>query len=177
MECVLLVVLFWVLMTVAGVVVMVRAVRAVRRSALAAADRVALTARSLAIGPTGELARLRRDLASSLAALHRAVGVARAGGTPLGDVPGLLARLELAAGTVDAQLRLLESLRDPARVQAGLAAPRSEALAVITSARDLADGLLASAARVVPDLAVLQAECAIESDALRARDRRGALPG
>src|SRR4051794_37678871 len=109
----------------------VRAERAVRRRVTAARERWALTARAHVGGPAGEVARLRRELARSLAGARRALAVARAVKAPVGDVPSLLARLELAAEDVDGELRMLEAQPDRARVAGRVEGPRSRALAVM----------------------------------------------
>jgi hypothetical protein len=158
------------------VMLVVRAVQAVRRRARELGERIGVTARAYAGGPAAEVARLRRELDRSVAGARRALHAARAVDAPVGDVPALLVRLELAARAVDGELRMLDGQRDPARVSAQLAGPRSRAQAVIESAAALVDGLLAAAGHSADDLAVLQAECAIEADALRAARRAGRSP-
>lgn len=145
---------------------------AVRRRVVTASARARLGAKACVPGPAGEVARLRRDLVRSQEEVRHALAVARRAAAPLGDVTSLLSRLEQAGQAVDGELCLLETVREPRRVAAQLPGPRTRALALIGSAHDLADGLLAAAANVVPDVSMLQVECAIEADALRAHEAR-----
>lgn len=149
----------------------VRAVRGVRRRVCALQERVGLTARAYAGGTSGEVARLRRELDRSVAGARRALAAARTVDAPVGDVPSLLARLELAARAVDGELRVLDAQPDRGLVGAQLVGPRSRAVAVIDSAASLVDGLLAATGHHADELAVLQAECAIEAGALRSASR------
>ena len=87
---------------------------------------------------------------------------------PVGDVRSLLGRLELAARSVDGELKVLESQPDRSRVAAQLAGPRARAEVIISSAAQLVDGLLNAAGHDADELSLLQAACAIEADALRA---------
>lgn len=127
-------------------------------------------------GPLGEVARLRQELSRAVKGARRALRAARAVDAPEGDVASLLARLELAAHEVDGELRMLETQLDHRRVAAALAGPRSRAQAVIDSGADLVDALLAGAERGASDLSLLQAECAIEADALRSESTRWPHP-
>ncbi|MDF2968639.1 MAG: hypothetical protein K0Q93_2417 [Nocardioidaceae bacterium] len=151
-----------------GFVLVRRAARALSRTIDNARDRALLRARAYGVGPVAEVARLRRELTRSVAGAHRALAAARAVGSPVGDVPALLARLELAAQSVDGELRVLEAHPDRARQAAQLAGPRSRAVVVCTSAARLSDGLLQAAGHDEQELALLQAACAIEADSLRA---------
>jgi len=156
-----------------AVFVVARAVvRRVRRRVLRLRDRAQLTARAYGVGPSAEVARLRRDLERSLDGAGRALAAARAVGTPVGDVPSLLARLELAARSVDGELRVLEAQPDRARVAAGLAEVRPRVVAITGSAAQLVDGVLAAASHDDAELSVLQAACEIEAEALRSVGRR-----
>ena len=85
------------------------AVRAARRRIRGLTDRARLTARAYGVGPAAEVARLRREMERSLGGARRALAAARAVHSPVGDVPSLLARLELAARAVDGELRVLEA--------------------------------------------------------------------
>jgi hypothetical protein len=169
---VLLVVLAMLLFCWCAVVVLVRrAVRGVRRRMQALRERAELTARAHSGHPTAEAARLRRDLERSLHGARRALAAARTVQAPVGDVPSLLARLELAARGIDAELRMVEAQPDQSRIPTQLAGPRSRARAVIDSASALVDGLLASTGHAAEDLSMLQAACGIEAEALRAASR------
>ena len=163
-----------VMMSFAGcatVAVAVRVIRAVRRRALALSARAGLTARACTAGPAGEVARLRRDVHRALSDASRALAVARVTDTPVGDVPSLLTRLEMAGSGIDGELRMLETLRDPARITSAIEGPRSRARAMVAAASDLTTGLLTAAGDGAVDMSLLQAECALEAEALRAARR------
>jgi hypothetical protein len=161
------------LCTFVSVVVIRRAVRAVRRRVFALRDRAQLVARAYGVGPAAEVARLRRDMDRSLGGARRALAATQAVHAPVGDVPSLLARLELAARAVDGELRVLESQPDRARVAAQLAGPRSRVEVITGSAAALVDGLLHAAGHDSAELTLLQTACSIEADALRSLDRPG----
>jgi hypothetical protein len=144
-----------------------RAVRAARREVRRLGDRARLTARAYGVGPAAEVARLRREMGRSLEGAGRALAAARAVQSPVGDVPSLLARLELAARAVDGELSVLEAQHDGTRIAAQLAGPRSHAEVINSSAAQLVDGLLQAAGHDVEELSLLQTACAIEADALR----------
>lgn len=154
------------------VVLLVRGARALGRAGLALRDRAALAVRAQGVGPGAEAARLRRELDRSLAGARSALRAARTVDAPVGDVPSLLARLELAARAVDGELRLLEAQPDRRRVARQLDGPRSRATAVVDSAADLVDGLLHAARHADAELAAVQAACALEAEALRSLSRR-----
>lgn len=172
METVLAVLAVCVVIIGAVVVVVRRGVAAARRRVSAMRERAGLTARSYAGGPAGEVARLRRGMDRSLSSCRRALATARSVQAPVGDVPSLLGRLDLAASAVDAELRLLEAQPDRARVAAALCGPRSRAEAVLSSAATLIEGLLHATGYDADNLSVLQAECAIEAEGLRATSLR-----
>ena len=160
-----------------AVVLVVRStVRGVRRRLLRLRDRAQLVARAHGVGSQAEVARLRRELQRSLSGARQALAAARAVHAPVGDVPSLLARLELAARSVDGELRMLESQPDRDRVAAQLDGPRSRVEIITTSAAQLVDGLLHAAGHDTAELTLLQTACAIEADALRSlvRPRRTA---
>ena len=151
------------------------AVRGIRRRVLRLRERAQLVARAHGVGPQAEVARLRRELERSLAGARQALAAAQAVQAPVGDVPSLLARLELAARSVDGELRMLEAQPDHNRVAAQVAGPRSRVEVITTSAAQLVDGLLYAAGHDAAELSLLQTACAIEADALRSlvRPRRG----
>ncbi|HLK94293.1 MAG TPA: hypothetical protein VK365_00960 [Nocardioidaceae bacterium] len=151
-----------------GFVLVRRAARALRRRLDRARDRALLLARAYGAGPSAEVARLRREMTRSVAGARRALDAARAVNSPVGDVPALLARLELAAQSVDGELRVLEVHPDRARRAVQLAGPRSRAEVICSSAARLADGLLQAAGHGEQELGLLQVACAIEADSLRA---------
>jgi hypothetical protein len=147
-----------------------RAVRAARRRITRLSERARLTAHAYGVGPTAEVARLRREMERSLSGTRRALAAARAVQAPVGDVPSLLARLELAGRAVDGELRVLEAQSDASRIMTQLAGPRSRAEAISSSAAQLVDGLLHATAYDVEELSLLQTACDIEADALRPAD-------
>jgi hypothetical protein len=164
----LLVVLACLAFCACAVVLVVRAaIRAARRRLLRLRDRAQLVARAHGVGPDAELARLRRDLERSLSGARHALSAAQAVQAPVGDVPSLLARLELAARSVDGELRMLESQRDRSRIGGALDGPRSRVVVITASAAQLVDGLLHAAGHDTAELTLLQTACAIEADALR----------
>jgi hypothetical protein len=140
------------------------AVHAVRRRV----DRARLLARGYGVGPAAEVARLRREVDRSLTGARQALAASQAVHAPVGDVRSLLARLELAARSVDAELRVLESQPDRSRVAAQLDGPRARVGIITSSAGALVEGLLAAAGYDAAELGLLQTACAIEADALRA---------
>ncbi|MDQ1671201.1 MAG: hypothetical protein QOE40_3262 [Actinomycetota bacterium] len=158
------------------VLVVRRALRLVRRRVVRLRDRVQVVARAYGVGPQAELARLRRELGRSVTGAHRALAAAKAVSAPVGDVPGLLARLDLAARSVDGELRMLESHRDPGRIEAQLEQSRARVGLITSAAAQLVDGLLHAAGHDSADLTLLQTACAIEADALRSLDLRDQQP-
>jgi hypothetical protein len=83
--------------------------------------------------------------------------------------------MQMAAGSVDAELQLLETLRDRGQALARLAGPRSRAAALMSAAAALTEGLVAAAGHESAEVSALHAECVIEARALRAAagDRAG----
>jgi hypothetical protein len=164
----LLAVLACVAFCACAVVLVIRsAMRAAHRRLVRLRDRAQLVARAHGVGPDAELARLRRDLERSLSGARHALAAAQAVHAPVGDVPSLLARLELAARSVDGELRVLESQPDRSRVAAALDGPRSRVVVITASAAQLVDGLLHATGHDTAELTLLQTACAIEADALR----------
>jgi hypothetical protein len=164
----LLAVLACVAFCACAVLLVVRIViRATRRRLRRLRERVQLVARAHGRGPDAELARLRRDLERSLGGARNALAAAQAVDAPVGDVPSLLARLELAARSVDGELRVLESQPDRNRLASALDGPRSRVVVIATSAAQLVDGLLHAAGHDSAELTLLETACAIEADALR----------
>jgi hypothetical protein len=149
-----------------------RVTRGVRRRVDVVRRRAGLAARAHGRGPAGEVARLRWDLDRGVTAARKALAVAQAIDAPVGDVPSLVARLEMAAHGVDGELRLLETQPDPARVMAGLDGPRGRAVALTDAASRLVAALLDAAGSGVLDVPLLHAECEMEAEALRATRRR-----
>lgn len=161
---------------VAGAVGLVRGVRGVRRALPGAADRVGLRARALVPGPAGQAARARREVATSLRRVRSALVVAGRSGAPVGDTATLLAQLDAAAATVDARLRVVETLgtQAPGGHQPGAGAPApaiaaalDQARTLTTAADRLAEALLEVMAAASPDVTGLADRCATEAAALR----------
>jgi hypothetical protein len=150
------------------VIVVRRVLHNVRRRLVVLRDRARLAAQACGLGPPAAAARLRREMERSLSGVRRALTAARAVDAPVGDVPSLLARLELAARAVDGELRVLMSQPDGSRMAAQLAGPRKRADAIAESAACLVDGLLDAASHDAAELTALHAACAIEAAALRA---------
>jgi hypothetical protein len=96
-------------------------------------------------------------------------------GAPTGDCRSLLARLELAARSVDGELQVLEAHPDAAGRGAALAGPRERARTVCSAAAELVDGLLQATGHDDEDLALLHTACVIEAEALRS-SRRPQVP-
>jgi hypothetical protein len=142
-------------------------VRAVRRVVTPAVERAGLTLWARAPGPSGDLARLRRDLDDAVRRGRRAVGVAHAVGAPVGEVPELLRRIEAAAADLAAELRAISVVADPARRAALLAAPKRRVGDLVGAADDLAEAMAHAAADAGSDVGELRAACAVEAEALR----------
>jgi hypothetical protein len=83
----------------------------------------------------------------------------------------LLARLVLAARSVDGELRVIEAHPDSARLPPALTGPRERAALVRSAAAALVDGLLAAAGHDADDLALHHTACEIEAEALRESGR------
>jgi hypothetical protein len=147
-----------------------RAVRAARRRITRLSERARLTAHAYGVGPTAEVARLRREMERSLSGTRRALAAARAVQAPVGDVPSLLARLEHPAPPHHPHHPQHDAQSDASRIMTQLAGPRSRAEAISSSAAQLVDGLLHATAYDVEELSLLQTACDIEADALRPAD-------
>ncbi len=149
-----------------------RAVRAAHRVGVRLSDRARSSVLAHGTGPAAETARLRRDMDRAVAGARRALTAAASVGAPTGDARSLLARLELAARSVDGELRVIEAHPDSARVRPAVAGPRERAALVRSAAAELVDGLLDAAGHDADDLALLHTACVIEAEALRASGRR-----
>ncbi len=153
------------------VVLVVVVVRTVSARAGTLAGRARMQARALSGGLPGEVARLRRELASIVEAAARALAAARAAEVPLGDAPGLVHRLRLAARDTDTELRLIDTVPDLDRAGALLGSARVRVGEVRAAAADLTDGLARAAGECVGALEDLRRDCAAEADALRTGTR------
>jgi len=108
----------------------------------------------------------------AVAGARRALTAATSVGAPTGDARSLLARLELAARSVDGELRVIEAHPDSARAGPAVVGPRERAGLVRTAAAELVDGLVDAAGHDADDLALLHTTCVIEAEALRESGRR-----
>ncbi len=149
-----------------------RAVRAARSVGVRLSDRARSSMLAYGTGPAAEAARLRRDMDRAVAGARRAFAAAASVGATTGDARSLLARLELAARSVDGELRVIEAHPDSARVRPAVAGPRERAALVRSAAAELVDGLLDAAGHDADDLALLHTACVIEAEALRTGGRR-----
>jgi len=144
-----------------------------RRLVLAAQDGLGdLTMRltSRGVGRRPAVAQLRLALRTEVEAARRAVELARAQQVPLGDSPGLVSRLAVAAGEIDGRLRALAREPDPDVLRRAMPGMRAEVAVVTRSAGDLREALLASGSAVqAAGLRELGEACAMESQALRSR--------
>jgi hypothetical protein len=174
-ELVLAVLAVLALMTCSVIAAAVLALRAARRAVAPAVDRAGVALRARSGGHVGEVARLRRDIDIAVRRGRRSLAVARAVEAPVGDVPALLDRIEAAARDLDAELRAVGSLADPARAAALLAGPRHRTRELVAAADDVAEGIALAAAPGRTDIAELRAACTAEAEALRegARVRTG----
>jgi hypothetical protein len=155
----------------AVLVVVRRAVRGARRAGARLTDRARSSVLAHGTGPAAEAARLRRDTDRAVAGARRALAAAASVGAPTGDARSLLSRLELAARSVEGELRVIEAHPDPARVRHALAGPRDRAALVRSAAAELVDGLVEAAGHDADDLALLHTACVIEAEALRESGR------
>ena len=152
----------------AVLVVVRRAVRAARCAAAQISDRARSAVLAHGTGTAAEAARLRRDMDRAIAGARRALAAAASVGAPTGDARSLLARLELAARSVEGELRVIEAHPDSARVRPAVAGPRERAALVRSAAAALVDGLVDAAGHDADDLRLLHTACLIEAEALRA---------
>jgi hypothetical protein len=155
------------LCTGAMVVAALLIVRAVRRRVSPVVDRAGVALLARAPGASGEVARLRRDLDDAVRRGRRAVSIARSIGGSVGDVPGLLNRIEVAAADVNAELRAVSAVADPARRAALLDGPRRRVAELMAAADDLAEAVAYAAAEPRSDISELRSDCVTEAEALR----------
>jgi hypothetical protein len=120
-------------------------------------------------GPRRELAWLRRELAAADHATAAAVALAATAGGMVGDLPHLVRRLGRAAGTLDAELRLLAVEPEPAELARVLPAARARVAEVTRVARTIRRASSAAlGAGTTAEIAPLQAEVEREVVALDA---------
>lgn len=167
MELVLAALVLVAFVTCSGVVIALLALRALRRAVSPAVDRAGVALQARTRGLAGEVARLRRDLDAAVRRGGRSLAVAGAVHAPVGDVPALLDRIESAARDLDAELRAVGSVANPARAAALLAGTRHRVAELVAAADDVAEGVARAAAPGSADIAELRAACAAEAEALR----------
>jgi hypothetical protein len=143
------------------------ALRAVGRAVAPMVERAGLAVSARAPGASGEVARLRRDLDDAVRRGRRALAVAKALGSPVGDAPSLLNRIETAAADTSGELRAISAVADSGRRAALLSAAKLRVVALVESTDDLAEAVAHGAAEARSDLAELRADCATEAEALR----------
>jgi hypothetical protein len=120
-------------------------------------------------GPRRELAWLRRELAAATRATAEAVALAATAGGTVGELPHLVRRLGRAAGTLDAELRLLAGEPEPAELARVLPAARARVAEVTRAARTIRRASSAAlGASTTAEVAPLQAEVEREVAALDA---------
>jgi hypothetical protein len=143
------------------------AVRALGRAVAPMVERAGLAVSARAPGASGEVARLRRDLDEAVRRGRRALAVAKALGSPVGDAPSLLNRIETAAADTSGELRAISAVADSSRRAALLSAAKLRVVALVEATDDLAEAVAHGAAEARSDLAELRADCAAEAEALR----------
>ena len=146
-----------------------QAVQRAAPQARRAAEDVAIKARSLTRGGAhGKVAALRAEVRGTLTASRRVLEAGAGEDTQLAEALTLLARLDLHADELDAELRLLEREPDAARVQGQLAGVRERADRIVHSASSLRWAAQDRLHRFADeDLARLGEECEAEAGALR----------
>jgi hypothetical protein len=165
----------WLLGVVAVLVVLfctfvgltVLALRAVGRAVVPMVERAGLALSARAPGASGDVARLRRDLDEAVRRGRRALVVAKALGSPVGDAPSLLNRIETAAADASGELRAISAVADPGRRATLLSSAKLRVAALVEATDDLAEALARGAAEARFDLGELRADCAAEAEALR----------
>jgi len=175
MEWLLAIVAVLVLLFCAFVGLTLLAVRAAQRAVTPVVERVGLAWSARTPGSAGAVARLRRDLDEAIRRGRRALGVADAVGSPVGDVPGLLSRIEASAADASGELRAISAVADPGRRAALLAAAERRVQTLVGATDDLAEAVAYAAAEAGSDLGELRSACIAEAAALRegARVREG----
>lgn len=143
------------------------AVRAVGRAVVPMVERAGLAVSARTPGASGELARLRRDVDEAIRRGRRALAVADALGSPVGDAPSLFNRIETAAADTSGELRAISAVADPGRRAALLSAAKLRVVALVEATDDLAEAVAQGAAEARTDLGELRADCAAEAEALR----------
>jgi hypothetical protein len=167
MEWLLAIVAVLVVLFCAFVGLTLLAVRAVGRAVVPMVERAGLAVSARAPGASGDMARLRRDVDEAVRRGRRALAVANALGSPVGDAPALLSRIETAAADISGELRAISAVADPARRAALLSAAKPRVVALVEATDDLAEAVAQGAAEARTDLRELRADCAAEAEALR----------
>ncbi len=162
-------------------VLTVLAVRAAKRAVTPMVQRAGLSVAAQAPGAGGAVARLRRDLDDAVRRGRRALAVARALGSPVGDVPSLLDRIETAAADTSGELRAISAVTDPSRRAALLTNAKRRVSELVGAADDLAEAVAHAAAGARSDIGELRSACFAEAEALRegarVRESWGRLAG
>ena len=122
----------WVVLAASAVWMAVIAFRRFRQLTRRVVDRgiLSVKARALPPGRGRQVAGLRLELRDAVDRTRRVLDDATARNCPLGELPGLFRRIESLAGSVDAELRILEGDPD-AEQRARLAAVRQRSADVV----------------------------------------------
>ena len=162
-------------------VLTVLAVRGAKRAVTPMVQRASLSVAAQAPGAGGAVARLRRDLDDAVRRGRRALAVANALGSSVGDVPSLLDRIETAAADTSGELRAISAVTDPSRRAALLTSAKRRVSELVGAADDLAEAVAHSAAGARSDIGELRSACFAEAEALRegarVRESWGRLAG
>jgi sugar phosphate isomerase/epimerase len=173
MEWVLAILAVLAVMFCVGVGLTVLVVRAIRRLIAPVVQRAGLAVSARAPGDGGAVARLRRDLDEAVRRGRRALAVAETLGSPVGDAPGLIGRIETAAADTSAELQAISAVADPARRAGLLGAAKLRVAELVDAADDLAEAVAHAAAVARSDFGELRSACLAEAEALREGARVG----
>ena len=146
-----------------------RMLRRLRAFTARLVDREVLRVRArVLLGAPRQVAGARLQLQSGLDQTRRVLNDASRRTCPLGDLPGIFRRIEQLAGSVDAELRMLDGDRDPVqRARIADAVRRSDELASMAAAiRRTVSGVHAD--MQLDGFGLLQRDLDVELRALRA---------
>lgn len=158
------------LLLAVGALLLVRAARRRRWISPGAVKKgmLAVKAQALPPGPAREVALLRLRLRDALDRTRRILEVARGGDRSVGELPGILARTERLAESLDQELALVEMQSGGGTARASLNRARGrvdELLQVLEKIRQAATGASDGASK--GELIALQADLDLELGALR----------
>lgn len=167
--------LFVLLAAVLGVVVVVKATRAVRRGvertgvrARRVVEETTLRARRAQPGVAGEVAALRLELRGSMISTRQALESGATGDSSLQEALGLLGRLREHAHALDEEMRLMEREPDRGRIAERLPGLRERTDRITHSANSLRWAAQDRARQLEDDdLTALGRQIEVEAGALR----------